>query len=510
MPIFPRYSPGAMPAAPSTPSLNVGAAGLPGQQLEQAGKQILGAGQFLKQVADKRKEFKDDTMVASRYLDAVSDLELIQSNMDQPDVALQGKQYWATEYAKKSPKWFEGLSPEAQRKLRDKIGAKTIEYQVYAGRRENKAWADYHEATLVREEEALTDKFARGVGPDDASALDEFKPYAKNVDRGVQLGYETMKEGEERKKKVITNAAYVRAHRLTSGDSEADLAQYLKLYAQEEKDPGSTFLRLVDADKRLSLRTAAYDRQTTLREKREKDMEKARKTEGNAFMNQVIRSFSTGDPADRMSTERIMRGLEEYEDVISREATVAIMKLVEQPRLEGGITNPEVLHRLRIGILAEDGSVRRPSDIVRHIGENLSAKDAEALLTQFNAQQSTEPGVEKNSFYKEGIKHLNALLLRGAPGLPGLQVLMRPQDAQRYSDGLLAFNKYARKLFQDPNADLSVLPAYARNLANSLLHGGAEGGGQQTQPTAPSAGTLPSATSSKKKRTGAKPSYARD
>lgn len=509
MPIFPRYTPGAMPAAPSTPSLNVGAAGLPGQQIEQAGKQLLGAGQFLKQVADKRKEFKDDTLVAARYLDAVSDLELIRSDMDQPDVALRGKVHWETEYAKKSPKWFEGLSPEAQRKLTGKLGAKTIEYRVEAGRRENKAWADYHEATLVREEEFLKDKFSRGVGPDDASSLDEFKEYAKNVDRGVQLGYETMKEGEDRKRKLISSAAYLRAHRLTAGESEADLAQYLKLYNQEAKDPGSTFLRFMDPDKRQSLRTAAYDRQTTLREKREKDMEKARKTEGNVFMNQVIRSFATGDPADRMSADRIQRGLEEYEDVLTREATTALLKLVEEPRLEGGITNPEVLHRLRIGILAEDGSVRRPSDIVRHIGTGLSAKDAEALLTQFNAQQSTDPGVEKNSFYKEGIKHLNALLLRGAPGLPGLQVLMRPQDAQRYSDALLAFNRHARKLFQDPSGDLSVLPVYARNLANSLLHGGAEGGGKPTQPTAPDAGTLPSATSEKKNRTGAKPSFAR-
>lgn len=86
--------------------------------------------------------------------------------------------------------------------------------------------------------------------------------------------------------------------------------------------------------------------------------------------------------------------------------------------------------------------------------------------------------------------------------LPGMEWMIKPQDATKYSDALFQFNQYARKAFQKGEG-VEDLEAYARKLADSLKKPEREGdSGSSVQP-----GDKPQ-PQKKPEKTGRKPSYA--
>ena len=289
--------------------------------------------------------------------------------------------------------------------------------------------------------------------------------------------------------------------KLTQSDTEADLDQYLKNYSAEQATPGSTFLRNLDAGKRDDLAHRASTRKVELREKAEVTATKELKKQESTFVGNVVRSFASTDPKDRMSDVDIAAGLDRFSTIMPRETVDAITKLQTEPYREGGTTNWDTYHRLKIGILSQDVPMTS-NQILRNVPDKLSAKHAEELI-KLNDTSSAEAAVEKTSFFKEGKEHIKVLL--GGTPIPGMEWMMKPSDQKRYSDALFTFSQYARKVYASGDGvALAKLPSYARDMAMGLrgANAGTEGGGAQQPGDVPSSPTKPP-------KTGATPAYNR-
>lgn len=510
MPIYPRTA-----ASPGVPTASTPDARLDPrpQQIQQLGQQGERTSAILTEVKQKRDEFKDETDANQRYMAAMLDLEGVNEELQKPANAEDAKAFYDKEVADRRPKWFEGLSPKAQLKLEQKLFPRTLEYKINAGRIENRALGDKYEAVGVDMKNRFVDSFARGsvtsfnadgsvvAGSDvDGKQTREYLEYADYIDKGVALGYRKPQDGEKEKEGALATAAFYRANKLTQSDTEADLDQYLKNYRAEQATPGSTFLRNIDAGKRDDLAHRASTRKIELREKAEVEATKELKKQENAFVGQVVRSFASADPKDRLSDEVIKAGLDRFSTIMPRETVDAITKLQTEPYREGGTTNWDTYHRLKIDILSQERPLTN-SQILRNVPDKLSAKHAEELI-KLNETSSAENAVEKTSYFKEGLKHLN-ILLGGTP-IPGMEWMMKPGDQRRLSDGIFQFSQYARKVYASGDGvALAKLPEYGRSLAMSLKGADAAGEGGAAQP-----GDVPTSPK-KQERTGAQPAFNR-
>lgn len=516
MPIYPRTaaSPGvstaSSPNAPKDPS---------GQQLYELGKQAEQTTAVLTDIKHKRDEFKDETNANERYMTAMLDLETVNEDLQNPANAEDAKAFFAKEYADRRPKWYEGLSPRAQMKLEQKLFPRELEYRVNAGRIENRALGDKHEAVGVGMKNLFIDSFARSAvtsfnadgsvvaGADvDGTLTREFMEYTAYLEDGKRLGYRKPQAVEQEKEAAIATAAFYRANKLVGSESEADLRQYTKLYRAESASPGSTFLRNIDAGKRDDMNTKASTRVVELREKAEVVATRELKRQESAFVGRVVRYFSMSPddqakmkPEERLSNDQIEAGLNQFSTIMPRETVDAITKLQTQKYREGGITNWNTYHDLKIRILSQDAPLTE-HNILRNVPVSLSAKHAEELL-KLNEATSAESAVEKTRFFKEGKEHIRTLI--GGTMLPGMEWLMKTVDRQRYSDALFNFSKHARKVYAEGDqAQIAALPEYARKLATTMKMAGNEGTGAKQLGDTPQ-------TQQKQDRPSPKPAFSR-
>lgn len=474
MPIYPISTPSTNIAVPNTPAPPTDPAG---KQIEGLGNAVTEAAIRVKDAANKRQDFIDDTMVSDRYMTAVGDMAQAQEDAQKPEVALpingQGgaKKYMEKAITDRQPQWMKDLSPRAQRHLERKLAPKILEYKIGAARTENRALGDFRESQYTRMEKEFIDQFSRGnavnekgqVTDSDGRDTEEFKALAEYIDADVRMGYKSMTQGEQAKDAALTKAAYYRAHRLVNSESEADLIQYQKLWQKESEDNGSTFLKNVDPDKRDAMNRTSHIRQTEMRTKAEEDAKKKLKEEANVFSSRMIRSFNSKDVADRLSDSQIEAGLAAYETVMPHDTVSSLLKMRDEASKNGGITDWDTYHRMKIDILSGDKSIS--NDRIIGTGK-LASKEVEELI-KLNERIVSEPGVEKTPFYKEGKEHIRTLV--GGISLPGMEWMMKPQDRARYSEALYLFNQHARKVFNEGDQKaIAELPSFARTLAEGL------------------------------------------
>lgn len=497
-------------ATPNTPAPPTDPAG---KQIEAMGNTITDTALRVKHAADKRQAFIDDMQVSERYMNAVGDLETASEEAQKPEIALPlngqpgSKKYLETEIAKRQPDWMKGLSPQAQKHLQMKLAPELLKYKINAARTENRALGDFADAQQGRMEKEFIDQFSRGnalnekgqVVDTDGRDTEQFKLVSDHIDAEVRLGHKSMAKGEAEKDALVTKAAYYRGYKLVNSESEADLIQYQKLYQKESEEPGSTFLKNVDPDKRDSMNRTSHIRQVEMREKSEALAQKKLKEESEVFASRAIRSFNSKDPKDRITDAQFEQGLTQYESVLGHETVDALIKKKDEAAKNGGITNWDRYHQLKIDILAGDKAVSN-DQIIR---APLASKEAEELI-KLNERQVSEPGVEKTPFYKEGKEHIRTLV--GGVALPGMEWMMKPVDRQRYSDALLQFNQYARKVFAEGDQQkISELPTYARNLAMQLKKSTTDSGAVFQEGDQPQSQDKPKKDSTSK----SKPSWAK-
>lgn len=474
MPIYPIAQNDTRIATPNTPAPPTDPTG---KQLEGLGNATTEAAIRIKDAANKRQDFIDDTMVSDRYMTAVGDMAQAAEDAQKPEVALpingQGgaKKYMDKAITDRQPQWMKDLSPRAQRHLERKLAPKMLEYKIGAAKTENRALGDFRESQYTRMEKEFVDQFSRGnavnekgqVVDSDGRDTEEFKALSEYIDADVRMGYKTMTQGEQAKDAAITKAAYYRAHRLVNSESEADLIQYQKLWQKENESDGSTFLKNVDAGKRDEMNRTSHIRQVEMRDRAETQAKKKLTEESHTFASKMIRSFNSKDPADRLSDSQIEQGLDAYSTVIPPETVRSLLKMRDESYRDGGVTDWDTYHQLKIDILSGDKSISNSR--IMSTGK-VASKEVEELI-KLNERIVAEPGVEKTPFYKEGKEHIRTLV--GGIALPGMEWMMKPQDRARYSEALFTFNQHARKVFNEGDQKaIAELPSFARSLAEGL------------------------------------------
>lgn len=520
MPIYPREAASPSVSGQSTPMAPLSPQG---RQIQQFGEQMGDTAARLEHVRAKREEFKDDTLVTQRFMDASEGLAEIEADLQKPVNAARAKEYFDEELAKRRPQWMEGLSPRAQLKLEQRLLPKQLEFKVGAARMENRAIADMRDGEFVRMSNNFADRFSREVvsfNTDgsvkvdvDANGVPRIDQDGKNtaewqqmeefLNKDAEMGYRKVGDVERIKETELAKASFFRANKLTQSDSVADLHQYTNLYKAEMQNPGSTYLKRLDADKRDALNLRAHTRILEIREKNEVQEKKMLTQDSNVFVSNVLRSYADQDITKRMKPEEFEQGLSRYSSIMPRETVDALLKLREAPRLEGGVSDPDTYNRIMVDVLSGEKVVTQ-HDIVRYIGEGpgkISAKDAMKILKENDTTQS-EHAVEKTRYYKEGNTHLKVLV--GGVLVPGFEWAMKPQEAKKYSDALFIYNKHARQVYQTGNAaDLAALPQFARDLGMKM-----RGGSSETGTTGGGSGSGSTATTPKPGRSGSKPGYA--
>lgn len=517
MPIYPvaQVSTGIptanTPSPPSDPR---------GKQLEGLGLAVEEGALRIKQAYEKRQEFIDESMVSERFMDADMQLAAAAEEAQKPENALPingrgARKYMEDEIAKRQPDWMKGLSPRAQLHLQRKLAPKLLEYKIGAARIENKSVADLADAQQVRMENEFLDQFARGnaveVGEDgkmrisDADGRDseQFKMIAEHIDTEVRLGHKTIAKGEQEKEGIITKAAYYRSRRLVNSESEADLIQYQKLYDREQAKPGSTFLKNVDPEKRDEMNYTSHKRLLEIRTRNEELSRKQLKQDGETWAGQAIRSFNSSDPKDRISDENFNLGLDKYQGVLGHEAVASLIAKKDEAAKNGGRTDWNVYHDLKISILEGEKAISN-SEIISKRG--LASKEVEELI-KLNERIVSEPGVEKTAFYKEGKEHLRTKI--GGTIVKGMEWMMKESERKRYSDALYTFNQHARDVFaKGDQKGIADLPRFARDLADSLKRQPGDSGDEGGEPVMQPGDKTPSAAPSSKDRSGRKPAFA--
>jgi hypothetical protein len=513
MPIYPREA-----ASPGVPTQNTPMAPLSpqGRQVQQFGEQAVDTSLRLEDVRRKREEFRDDTLVNQRLMDASEQMAEMEIELQKPENALRAKEYFDQELQDRRPKWMEGLSPRAQLKLEQRLLPRQLEFKIGAAKMEHRAMADMRDGEFVRMSNNFADRFSRDVvsfdkdgavvygGDQDGKDTREWQMMEQYLDEDARMGYRKIGDVEKIKEAELGKASFYRANKLTQSDSVADLTQYTKLYRAEMQAPGSTYLKRLDPDKRDALNNRAHTRILEIREKQEVQEKKILTQDSNVFVSNVLRSYADPDIAKRMKPEEFETGLSRYSPIMPRETVDALLKLREAPRLEGGVSDPDAYNRIMVDVLSGEKVVTQ-HDIVRYIGEGpgkISAKDAMRILKENDTTQA-EHAVEKTRYYKEGNTHLKVLV--GGVLVPGFEWAMRPAEAKKYSDALFLYNKHARQVYQTGNAaDLAALPEFARALGMKMRGGKQEGSGT----TGDGGGSGSTPTTPKPGRTGSKPGYA--
>lgn len=353
MPIFPRYS-GISTNVDYDKAVEAPTDPRP-RQIQALGAATEEAAQTFAHVARKRQELEDEAETQKRYMQAVTDMESMTEQLSVPANAIQAKSLFGKHLTEREGEWFKGLNGRQADMLKKRLFPKQIEYQVGAGKLENRARLEDYSATMVRAESLFAQKAARRVGPDDASETSEYQDYKSMVDKGVAVGYIRPEKGEEMKDAALKRGAFTRVYQVTASENRAEVQHVLDLYKQEAEQEGSTFLRHIDPKERIELEKQLKSRLHSLDSEEQRKAREAR--EDTARMNKEMSDATTTLAAQKLKNPdkygtltrewvdlaadlRLMSD-KDYEHFISQ---------VEKDEVSGGPGNPETLRRYSIAV----------------------------------------------------------------------------------------------------------------------------------------------------------------
>lgn len=290
--IFPRYG-GVSTNISSDKAVDVPLDPRP-RQIQQLGAAAENAAQAFGQVAQKRQALEDEAETQKRYMQAVTDMESMTEELNVPANALQAKSLFGKHLTEREGEWFKGLSGTQSDMLKKRLFPKQLEYQVGAAKLENRAKLEDYSATMVKAQTLFAQKASRRLGPDDASETEEYKDFVRMVDTGVNVGYIRPDKGAEMKQGALTQGAYARVYQATASDSQEEVKHVLELYKQERETEGSTFLKHLDPEKRISLEKQLKERLGSLRneEQRQKREERTETERMNAELSKATTTLA--------------------------------------------------------------------------------------------------------------------------------------------------------------------------------------------------------------------------
>lgn len=423
MPIFPRYHipeqdiPTVAMPVPEVSTRNATLAKTLGAVAEKAGGVI-------QDVILRRKQLHEATQVANT-MNTVEEALDAEHQRIQGDRSLQGHASDVVKdfVGKNESRWLKGLSAEQQMVVKERIGAKVVDYIRKARGLENTYALDEAESAVSRAGEAVRRNAYDLSAPDSAAFrdiyTDEFLTgehitgevgrkrtyngaYVAMLDDYVERGKMTRAKAEEELRKVERESAYGRLGRMLKSDNPAMVQRGLDLLAREEADPGSTFVTAIDPLHRnqavgegqgqlVTIQNRVWtnaEHQRALELRKREAIEKPRITE---LTRQALNGSLTIQALDTEAGTNVT--LSE-----SHATYEHLRKLISESAKD---TPTDNLVYARLWAQAVRGSLT-VNDVLGFAGVSLSRKDAEHLLT-VNANR----GLTDDDLFKSGLRDID-------------------------------------------------------------------------------------------------------
>jgi hypothetical protein len=323
------------------------------------------------------------------------------------------------------------------------------------------------------------------------------------IDAAVATGVLRPLQGWRMKREFLENSDSVLARRMIAADPETAATALSGAGGK-----GTVFPYLGEGRRQTLLEQAQretasrYRRQERDEAKAEQAAVTAAKKAAGLFKQDALANFDPLSPKyQKMDNAAFEAGLDAHAEHMTLDEGRALRALREKPHREGGISNPDLYHALRLRLLTQDPTVSRAS-IVRFArpGGGLSAKDAGDLIKLVEETEQAKD-VSQRPMYREGVKHITILMtgvtadIASGMGIPILTLPMKEAQARKYSDVLIEFRRRAIKMEQ-AGESLADLPTIGKKMAEAALAAGTEskpqpGTGAGTGPSQPGAAPKP-------------------
>lgn len=293
------------------------------------------------QIADgqaRRAALKEHNLLAEREMRYVSQMDNFLSTMSRDGSKhADAGQHFSQFVSQVEPQIYEGLTDDQRTKLRTSVFPQQLKYSHQANSLEDKAQLARGAATFATGADMAVNHASRMDVPD-SNAFEFFHPGGKAeqiADNLVAMGLwgpdDKIKEIETAKK----NAAYARAATLAETTPEV----YKKLWDQELKKPGSTYLSEMNASHRVNLHQSAVGSLHSQLAAQEKAAKDALKQAQDAVDNELYAMHVD----KQLTVPEIMK----HRHILGREKTEHLVEMVQRPMPEGP-GDPETANRLKI------------------------------------------------------------------------------------------------------------------------------------------------------------------
>ena len=251
-----------------------GLGGAPGYKIPAPDDSVAGALASVSRLASnvgdvllKAAEAKEQAKVGEAYLTAVEEMDrqflALQHSPDREKAA----ESWNKYIEQALPKWSKGLSEHGTAALETRLVPKRAEYAHKARMLEIQDLTERSARTRLGFGKAFVDAFARS-GPDGPEPTEEWLDLQRAYGAAVAANLIRQDVAEKELRAYRQEAAATKAYGMVESNDSNALRRLKDLFSLEEENPGSTFLKYVDADRRVALKKTLNLENERLRQQR--------------------------------------------------------------------------------------------------------------------------------------------------------------------------------------------------------------------------------------------------
>lgn len=430
-------------------------------------------------LAEKKQKLADTTAMAEATMRAELDMDSImtsikgsrESEANAPDV-------YSAKLKEAEKGWMKGLRPEQQFQLRRELTPRVITGMKNARDLQNKVQIDDAKTTMSDAKEMLVKKAYRLDLPDDQAFEGVYtitstggEPDAEGRSEGVvttreyngsyprylgELVDSTLISREDATKELrdtTRTMAYGRLERMIVSDNPRTVQRAVDLLKAEEADPKSTYAYDIAPERRNGALKEAQTRLVTLEntarevtDRNRKDIDEAVKRTEEAEITTMVADILKGDKKVSIMDVDRMRS---NNSILARDrSTYEHLDMLIKKGSEG-VTDQRAYARLWDRAMTGQLTAR---DVLPHVGNGLSRKDAEHLVTV-----STSRSITDDDFFKTGYRDVENAVR------PPVGVIDEARQS-RWAEASREYYDRAKKLI-DAN-EREKIPQMARQLSD--------------------------------------------
>lgn len=295
--------------------------------------------------------------------------------------------------------------------------------------------------------------------------------YRRSLDAAIESGAITADKAGDRERALLDAMAYRRVQRLAISEDSAEVQKALDLLDEDEKSPGSNFVRYMKAEHKNALRAAAVGRKKAIKDHEIADEDRAdrkHKEESKRIADEQKRAdrVEIGDLV--LGVLRGQKGTEDFNKLLVTNATLMedverqkdIQLLIDQRGKAGGTTNWELYNQLWREVVQTRGAAQITFRVAAVAGKpnGLAREDAEKLLTWANTQG--ERSIFKDDYYQAGQRDIDRVFSAGIG-------VMDEGKARRYAEASRELADTSRVLIE--RGEREKIPTVVRQISDRWI-----------------------------------------